>query len=304
MKFLQIGKRVFLFLLVNLLVMVTIGLLIQAFGLTTRFRPGQTQALMVFCLIYGMGGAFLSLALSRVMAKWFMGVKVIDPHTSDPQMRELVETVHEFARRAGLSKMPEVGIYGSAEVNAFATGPSQSRSLVAVSMGLLNHMNRNELRGVLAHEMAHIANGDMVTMTLIQGVVNAFVEFLARVLAFVASQAMRGNRDDRGGSFVEYLLIHLFRIAFSILGAIVVCWFSRTREFRADAGGMLMAGKEPMIGALQALQRLHGPPVAEAGSSAFQTMKISGKPSRFLGLWASHPPLEDRIAFLQRLGNR
>ena len=162
------------------------------------------------------------------MAKWMMGVKVIPPNTSDPALQELVETVHALARSAGLPKLPEVGIYESDEVNAFATGPTKSRALVAVSTGLLQRMGSREVAGVLGHEVTHIANGDMVTMTLIQGIINAFVLFLSRVLAFVISQAMR-SRDDRdsGGGWLQFLLVMVFQIVFSILGSLVVCWFSR-----------------------------------------------------------------------------
>ena len=171
-----------------------------------------------------------------------------------------MQTVHALARSAGLPKLPEVGIYESDEVNAFATGPTKSRALVAVSTGLLNRMGSREVEGVLGHEVTHIANGDMVTMTLIQGVINAFVMFLSRVLAFVISQAMR-SRDDRdsGGGWLQFLLVMVFQIVFSILGSIVVCWFSRQREFRADAGGARLAGRENMINALRAWRRLHDP---------------------------------------------
>jgi heat shock protein HtpX len=245
-----------------------------------------------------MAGAFISLALSRLMAKWFMGVQVIDPRTADPDLHELVQTVHSLAQRAGLPAMPEVGIYDSPEVNAFATGPSRSRSLVAVSRGLLQAMRRSELEGVLGHEIAHIANGDMVTMTLIQGIINAFVMFLARVLAFAVSQGMRSRDDGRGGNyFVQYLLVHLFEFVFSLLGWIVVCWFSRLREFRADAGGARYASRERMIGALEALRRVHETPAITAGQAdSFQTLKISGKPGH---LFSTHPPIEERIARLQ-----
>src|SRR5438876_554547 len=211
MKFAQISKRIFLFLAVNTLVLLTISLVLSVLGVRYRLGSGQYGPLMVFCLVWGMGGAFISLGLSRLMAKWFMGVEVIDPRTSNPDLQELVQTVHGLAQRARLPAMPQVGIYDSPEVNAFATGPSRSRSLVAVSRGLLQAMRRDELEGVLGHEIAHIANGDMVTMTLIQGVINAFVMFLARVLAFAVSQAMRSRDDGRGGNyFVQYILVHLF----------------------------------------------------------------------------------------------
>src|SRR6059036_3353356 len=278
MKFAQISKRIFLFLAVNTLVVLTISLVLSLLGVPSYIGSGRNGTLMVFCLVWGMAGAFISLALSRLMAKWFMGVEVIDPRTADPDLQELVQMVHGLAKRARLPAMPQVGIYDSPEVNAFATGPSRSRSLVAVSRGLLQAMRRTELEGVLGHEIAHIANGDMVTMTLIQGVINAFVLFLARVLAFVVSQAMRSRSDrDSGGGWMQFLLVQLFQIVFSILGSIVVCWFSRLREFRADAGGARLAGRRNMIDALRALSRLNDPEIAAAEaqrSQSFQSLKI------------------------------
>ncbi len=301
MKFAQISKRLLLFLAVNFLVVMTISLVLSVLGVRYRLGSGQYGSLMVFCLVWGIGGAFLSLALSRLMARWFMGVQVIDARTSDPDLQELVQTVHGLAQRARLPEMPQVGIYDSPEVNAFATGPSRSRSLVAVSRGLLQAMRRDELEGVLGHEIAHIANGDMVTMTLLQGIINAFVMFLARVLAFAVSQAMRSRDDGRGGNYlVQYLLVHLFEFVFFILGSLVVCWFSRVREFRADAGGARYASREQMIGALEALRRVHETPAMAAAGPAdsFQTLKISGKPGH---LFATHPPIEERIARLQHM---
>lgn len=300
----QIGKRIFLLVAVNILVMVTITLILGLLRVGQYFPQGGLGGLAVICLVWGFTGAFISLALSRLMAKWMMGVQVIPPETSDPTLRQLVETVHGLARAAGLPKLPEVGIYESDEVNAFATGPTKSRALVAVSSGLLRRMGSNEVEGVLGHEITHVANGDMVTMTLIQGVINSFVLFLSRVLAFVISQAMR-SRDDRdsGGGVLQYLLVMLFQIVFSIFGSIVVCWFSRWREFRADAGGARLAGRPNMINALRALQRLHEPDVAAAQAQqhpAFAALKISGQRSGFLALFASHPPLEERIARLEQ----
>jgi heat shock protein HtpX len=213
-----------------------------------------------------------------------------------------VDTVHDLARTAGLPN-PEVGIYESDEVNAFATGPTKNRALVAVSTGLLRRMNSRQVAGVLAHEVTHIANGDMVTMTLIQGVVNAFVLFLSRVLAFAISQALRSRDDRDGGGWLSYLLVILFQIVFSILGSIVVCSFSRWREFRADAGGAHLAGRNSMIDALRGLQRLQNQEALAAGAQqaqAFQSLKISGRPSVFMALFATHPPLEDRIARLEQ----
>ncbi len=301
MKFLQIAKRITLFMLVNLLVMVTIGTIVSLLFRGQLARMGGYQSLFIFCFIWGMGGAFISLQLSRWMAKMMMGVQVVDPDTSDPEARRLVETVHRLARTAGLSVMPEVGIYDSPEINAFATGPSRCRALVAVSSGLLTHMRQYDVEGVLGHEMAHIANGDMVTMTLIQGVINAFAMFLARILAFALSRG--SSRDNRGGNFLmEWVLINVFQIIFMILGMIVVNWFSRWREFRADAGGARFAGRDHMLSALKTLKAIHegGADIAGTQQPAYQALKISGKSGGFGALFASHPPLDDRIARLER----
>ena len=302
-NFFQVGKRILLFALVNVLVLISLSIVVI---LLLKFFPGLQRGkgwlgiLAILSLVIGMGGAFISLAVSRWMAKAFMGVQVVDPDTNHPELRELVRMVHGFAQRAGLPAMPEVGIYESPEVNAFATGPSKSRSLVAVSTGLLRQMNRAEAEGVIAHEVAHIANGDMVTMTLVQGVINAFVFFLSHILSFIVAQALSGRRDDdeRGPGFMEYMIqsifLHLFEFIFGLLGFIVVCWFSRTREFRADAGSALLAGKDRMISALRALQRIHGQPldVQNNGSLGFEALKISGKSGGFMALFSTHPPLE------------
>ena len=304
MNIMQMAKRIFLLLVVNILVMTTITLVLGLLHVGNYFPSGGLEGLAVFCLVWGFGGAFISLGLSRLMAKWMMGVHVIPPNTSDPNLQGLVETVHGLARSAGLPKLPEVGIYESDEVNAFATGPTRSRALVAVSTGLLGRMGSREVAGVLGHEVTHVANGDMVTMTLIQGVINAFVMFLSRVLAFVISQAMR-SRDDRdsGGGWLQFLLVMVFQIIFSLFGSVVVCWFSRQREFRADAGGARLAGRENMINALRALAQLHDPEVAAAEakrSGAFQSLKISGRAGGLMALLATHPPIEERIARLEQ----
>lgn len=301
-------KRIFLFIAVNVLVMLTLSLVLSLFGVQPYLnRYGiDYQALMVFCLIWGFGGAFISLALSRIMAKWIMGVKVIDPATHDMRLRQLVDKVHRLARSAGLTTMPQVGIFESPELNAFATGPSRSRSLVAVSSGMLQQMNDAEVEGVIGHEIAHIANGDMVTMTLLQGVVNAFVMFLARILAFVISNAMR-DRNDRGGAIsgmAHYFLVMVLEMVFMVFGSMVVMAFSRHREFRADAGSAKIAGRNNMINALKALQQHHEnrqlPEMANRGA-AVQALMISGKQPKFLGLFASHPPLAERIRRLETL---
>jgi heat shock protein HtpX len=293
-------KRVFLFLAVNILIVLTISIVLTLLGVRPYLtaRGIDLGALAVFCLIWGMGGAFISLALSRVIAKWMTGVQVITTDHPDPAIRELVNTVHNLARAANLPAMPQVGIYDSPEPNAFATGPTKRRALVAVSTGLLRRMGRREVEGVLGHEIAHIANGDMVTMTLLQGVINAFVMFLARVLAFVFSQALRRDDDRGGGYFMQYIFVFVLEIVFSILGAMVVAAFSRWREFRADAGGARLAGRESMIGALEGLLRSSQLPAE--GQPSLAAFKISsGRRRGFLALMATHPPLEDRIARLR-----
>ena len=301
MKLFQFGKRIFLLMVVNILVVFTITVILGLLHAGRFFPQGGLAGLAIFCLVWGFAGAFISLALSRLMAKWMMGVQVIPPETGDPELQHLVQTVHGLARAASLP-LPEVGIYQSNEINAFATGPTRSRALVAVSTGLLQRLGSREVEGVLGHEMTHVANGDMVTMTLVQGVINAFVLFLSRVLAFVVSQALR-SRDDRGGGWgVQWLLVYLFQIVFGILGMLVVAAFSRWREFRADAGGARLAGRANMIGALRALQRLQEPEAVTAEAQqhpAFAALKIAGPPGGFMRLFASHPPLEERIARLE-----
>ncbi|HKY62999.1 MAG TPA: protease HtpX [bacterium] len=295
------AKRIILFLAVNFLVVMTISVLLNVFGV----RPYLTQyglnytSLAIFCLIWGMAGSLISLALSRQMAKWTMGVQVLDPQSSGADEQRLIQTVHHLAQSAGLRDMPEVGVYDSPELNAFATGPTKSRSLVAVSTGLLRSMNYEEVEGVLGHEITHIANGDMVTMTLLQGVVNAFVMFLSRVIAYAIAVAMRSERDSRGLSTgIFYLVSFLLEIVFMILGSIVVAWFSRFREYRADQGGAMLAGRQKMIGALRALQRNYEV-VDPKRNAAIETMQISGRGSGLMRLFASHPPLELRIQRLQ-----
>ena len=298
------GKRIVLFLAVNILVMLTLSFVLSFLGVGNYLTNAgiDYSNLMVFCLVWGMGGAFISLGLSRIMAKWMMGVQVIDPSTRDPQLKQLVDTVYRLAQRAGMTTMPQVGVYDSPEINAFATGPTRSRALVAVSSGLLTRMNNREIEGVLGHEVAHIANGDMVTMTLIQGVVNAFVMFLARAIAFAITQGTRSRDEQSSASPVMYhITVFVLEMVFMILGTIVVAWFSRLREYRADQGGADLAGKQNMVAALQALKRAFSPDVVdqEAERPAIASLKISGRPSGFLALFSTHPPLEARIARLE-----
>lgn len=289
-------KRFLLFFGVNILIVATLGItlsVLQTLGIIPPIGDGY-QGLFIFCLFWGMGGAFISLMLSKWMAKKMMGVQIL---TTQGRGAELVQRVHGLARRAGLEKMPEVGVYESPEVNAFATGPSRNNSLVAVSTGLLNRMNDDEVEGVLAHEVAHIANGDMVTMTLVQGVMNAFVMFFARVVAQIINNALR-DEDGRGGlgMFGYYATVMVLDIFFGLLAAPVVMGFSRWREFRADAGGARLAGKEKMIAALE---RLKGSlDQIDDSQKAFSSMKISGR-SKFAELFSSHPSLDKRIAALR-----
>jgi heat shock protein HtpX len=299
-------KRIFLFLAVNLLVVLSISLILALFGV----QPYLTQhgidyrALLIFCFIWGMGGAFISLALSRQMAKWMMRVKVIDPQRATAGERELLNTVYALCRSAGLTDMPQVGIYPSPEVNAFATGPTKKRSLIAVSSGLLQKMDQREIEGVIGHEISHIVNGDMVTMTLLQGIVNAFVMFLARILAYVIAIAGRSRNESSSPSYFTYvILVFLFEIVFMLLGSMIIAAFSRYREFRADKGGATLVGKEKMIEALQSLKTLESARAPQiAASNQFQAMKIAyGKKSGLIRLFATHPPMEERIERLQRL---
>ena len=291
----NIAKRVLLFVGTNILIVATLSVVLSLLGVQPYLAANGLNigSLVVFCLVWGFGGAFISLALSRVMAKWSMGVQLIDPMTRDPELGRLVRRVHELSRAAGLPAMPEVGVYDSPEVNAFATGPTKSRSLVAVSTGLLHRMDTREVDGVLAHEVAHIANGDMVTMTLVQGVVNAFVMFLARMIAFAASNFVREEAQPA----VRFGVTLAAEILLGILGMIVVAAFSRAREYRADAGGARLAGRGDMVAALRALQRTYQ--IADDGQQpALATLKISGKTSGLLRLFSTHPDLEERIARL------
>jgi heat shock protein HtpX len=285
-------KRIGLFFIVNILVMVTISIIVSVTGMNRYITQYglNLPVLIVFCLIWGMGGAFISLLMSKNIAKWAMGVEIVNPQ-SPGTYRALVESIQKLSTRANIP-MPEVGVYNSPEINAFATGPSKKNSLVAVSTGLLNSMNQNEVDGVLAHEITHISNGDMVTMTLIAGVVNAFSMFLSRIVSFLVGRAIGGRNEY----FIRIILTVVLDIVFSILGTLVVALFSRMREFKADFGGGQLAGKQNMIAALENLQRKYEP-VDQRGAS-LASLKISGKRG-FLSLFSTHPPLEKRIEVLR-----
>lgn len=306
----QAFKRIGLFLALNLVIVLTLSTILSLFGVDrVLYANGlNIQSLAIYCLVWGMGGAFISLGLSRMMAKWAMGVKLVPDNTHDARLVELKQTVHELARASGIKVMPEVGVYESNDLNAFATGPSKNRSLVAVSSGLLRSMERRELRGVLAHEVAHIANGDMVTMTLLQGVVNAFVMFLARIIAYAITQAMRGNDEEssNSGGLAFYGISFVLELVFMIFGSMIVAAFSRWREFRADNGGARLGGRENMIAALQALKRnMNIEAVEHRGEAAVAALKIESHKRQGLSrFFSTHPDLDDRIARLQLAATR
>jgi heat shock protein HtpX len=289
-------KRIVLFLCTNLAIMLVLGLVVHLLGVN-RFLTSKgldLEMLLAFAAIMGFGGSFISLLMSKTIAKWSTGARVIEhPQTASEQW--LVSTVAQLARQANLN-MPEVAVYEGAP-NAFATGPSRSNSLVAVSTGLLHAMNEQEIKAVLAHEVAHIANGDMVTLTLIQGVVNTFVFFLARVVGYVVDSALnRGEDEESGGFGIGYMItVFVCEILFGVLASLVVMYFSRQREFRADAGAAhLLGSPQPMIAALHRLGGMEpaGLPQNMASSG------IAGGRS-WSSLFATHPSVEERIAALR-----
>ncbi len=294
-------KRITLFLLINILVLLTVSFVLSFFHVQPYLKAYglNYQSLMIFCLVWGMAGALISLMLSRVMAKWTMGVKLIDANSYSTEYRQLYATVERLAHAANLPITPQVGIFNSAIPNAFATGPTKKRSLVAVSTGLLQTMSPSQLEAIIGHEITHISNGDMVTMTLLQGVINAFVMFLARVLAFALSGIGKNQKQSSSGSSYAsyYIFTFVFEILFMILGSMVIAAYSRRREFRADHGGARLSSRAAMISALQALQHqvVHTKeePTQVAALQAF--MINSTKKSSILQLFATHPPLEKRI---------
>jgi len=286
--------RILLFLGTNIAVLVVVGIVFQVLGLEGILDANGVDlnltALLVMSAVVGFSGSLISLFLSKTMAKHGMGVKLIEqPRTTTEQW--LVETVRRQAQEAGIG-MPEVGIFSSPEPNAFATGANRNNALVAVSSGLLENMNRDEVEAVLGHEVSHVANGDMVTLTLIQGVVNTFVIFLSRVVGHVVDRVV--FRTERGYGPAYFITSILAQIVFSILATMIVMWFSRRREFRADAGGAQLAGRGKMIAALRRLQAAHEP---QGLPQEFAAFGISGN---FRSLFSSHPPLEQRIVALEQ----
>jgi heat shock protein HtpX len=292
-------KRIALLIATNLAVVLLLSAVIQVFGLDNYLtrRGLNYQSLIIFAAVFGFGGAFFSLAISKWMAKRAMGVRVITQPSSEAE-RWLLDAVRGHAEKAGIG-MPEVGVFESPEPNAFATGANKNAALVAVSTGLLRSMRRDEVEAVLGHEVAHVANGDMVTLTLIQGVLNTFVFFLARVVGSLVDGFLRGNSDEQRGPGIGYFVIVMVsEMVLALFASMIVAWFSRRREFRADAGGAYLAGTGAMIGALQALKAAHSPSRMPGQLQAFG---INGGFARGLQkLFLSHPPLDERIAALEQ----
>ena len=291
----DVMKRIVLFLVTNLAVMLVLGVVSSLLGVDQFLTANGLNLgmLLAFAAVIGFGGAFISLLMSKTMAKWSTGARVIESPGSSTEVW-LVDTVARLAEGAGLP-MPEVAIYDG-EPNAFATGATKNSSLVAVSTGLLQGMTREEVEAVLAHEVAHIANGDMVTLTLIQGVVNTFVVFLSRVVGFAVDSFLRRGSDSSGPGIGYMVASMVSQVIFGVLASIVVAWFSRQREFRADAGAaQLMRSPVPMQNALRRLGGLHTEPLPQSMAAS----GIAGGPG-WMALLATHPPLEDRIAALNK----
>ncbi len=290
-------KRVVLFVMTNLAVMLVLGVVVNLLGLNTFIsRSGlNLPVLFGFALVFGMGGSFISLLMSKWVAKASTGAEVIE-HPRNAAEQWLVDTVRRQAEQAGIG-MPEVAVYHGPEPNAFATGASRNNALVAVSTGLLEAMDRDEVEAVLGHEVSHIANGDMVTLSLIQGVVNTFVIFLARIVGYAVDRALAGDSEEEHqgpgmGYWITSMIAELF---LGFLASMIVMWFSRRREFRADAGGAALAGRQKMIAALQRLRQMSEPSHLPAEMAAFGIRGGGGLTKLFM----THPPLEERIAALR-----
>lgn len=289
--------RIFLFLATNAAVLVLVSLVFQVFGIEGILAANgvdlNLHALLLMSAVFGFGGSFISLAMSKFLAKRSMGVQLIEQPSNHTE-QWLLATVERQARQAGIG-MPEVGIFQSPEPNAFATGMSRNNALVAVSSGLLQSMGSDEVEAVLGHEITHVSNGDMVTMGLLQGVVNTFVIFISRVVGHVVDRVV--FKTERGYGPAYYITSIAAQVLLSILASMIVMWFSRRREFRADAGGASLAGRGKMIDALRALQRAHQPQALPGEFAAFGI--AGGLGDGLKRLFMSHPPLEERIAALQ-----
>ncbi len=291
--------RIMLFILTNIAVLVVLSIVARLLGLDQYVTQQglNMPMLLAFCAVFGMGGAFISLLMSKFAAKRMTGARVIEQPRSSAEAW-LLSTVQRQARQAGIGD-PEVAIYESSDINAFATGANRNNALVAVSTGLLNSMTQDEIEAVLGHEVSHVANGDMVTLTLVQGVVNTFVMFLARVVGHVIDRAV--FKSDRGGGIGYFITVMVLQVVFGILASAIVAWFSRYREFRADAGGASLAGRQKMIAALQRLaSREPRPDQLPEQMAAFGIAPNFG--GGLAALFASHPPLEKRIEALRQAG--
>ena len=287
-------KRIFLFLATNMAIMLVLSVTMRVLGVEPYLTANglNLTSLLIFAAVFGFGGSFISLAISKWMAKKSMGVRVIESPSSSSEVW-LVDTVRKYAADAGIG-MPEVGIFDSPQVNAFATGMTKNNSLVAVSSGLLQQMTREEAEAVLGHEIAHIANGDMVTLALIQGVVNTFVMFLSRVIGHTVDRVVFKSERSNGPAF--FITMIIAELVLGVLASIIVMWFSRKREFRADLGGASLAGRQNMIAALERLDSLHPAPLPEK-MAAFGIS--GGGASGIKRLFMTHPPLQERIAALR-----
>lgn len=285
-------SRIALFLLTNFAVLILAGIVMSVLGV----NPNQMSGLLVFAAIFGFGGSFISLLLSKFMAKRSTGAVVIT-EPRNPTERWLLATVERQAREAGIG-MPEVAVYEGPEINAFATGANRNKALVAVSTGLLHNMSEDEAEAVLGHEIAHVANGDMITMALLQGVLNTFVIVLARIVGGFIDNALSGNREGGGRGFAYYIIVFVLEMVFGLFATMISMWFSRHREFRADAGGAHLAGRQKMIAALERLKVNHGQSTLPTQIAAFG---IAGGAAK--KLFMSHPPLDERIAALRAANN-
>ncbi|MBD55376.1 protease HtpX [Pseudoalteromonas sp. MEBiC 03607] len=285
-------KRVFLFLLTNLAVMLVLGIVLSIVMSVLGISHRSLGGILVISTVFGFGGSFISLFMSKWMAKKSTGAHVIEQPRSETE-QWLVSTVAAQAKKAGIA-MPEVAIYDSPEMNAFATGPSKNNSLVAVSTGLLHNMNQDQAEAVLAHEVSHIANGDMVTLTLIQGVVNTFVIFIAKVLAGIVDNFLNSDEEEGGSSWTYFLFDMIFQMLFGVLASMIVAYYSRKREFSADAGAAKLVGADKMRSALERLKQNH-PSQLEGSMMAFGIASGKGVAE----LFSSHPPLDERINALR-----
>ena len=285
-------KRVFLFLLTNLAVMLVLGIVLSIVMSVLGISHRSLGGILVISTVFGFGGSFISLFMSKWMAKKSTGAHVIEQPRSETE-QWLVSTVAAQAKKAGIA-MPEVAIYDSPEMNAFATGPSKNNSLVAVSTGLLHNMNQDQAEAVLAHEVSHIANGDMVTLTLIQGVVNTFVIFMAKLLAGIVDNFINSDEEEGGSSWTYFLFDMIFQMLFGVLASVIVAYYSRKREFSADAGAAKLVGADKMRSALERLKQNH-PSQLEGSMMAFGIASGKGVAE----LFSSHPPLDERINALR-----